>query len=179
MSMHMHSRTIYTCTHIRSIQYTHRRVLICTCNCLHLGIEVITLEGSKVRFHAMMHLCAADLPAHAKLHNMKQFNGRYGCCFYEAEGTIQTGRPLRRFWPLETGANSQTRDSLIENAGGYSYKFCGKYKCKPVHSCYLQSRPLFFCTFHTYVKGIKVTGYRLLINIHKALLTHWLPSAKA
>lgn len=59
---------------------------------------------------------SADLPARAKLANMKQFNGAYGCLFCENPGTTMPGNSLHRFWPDIPGAEARTHASVLQNA---------------------------------------------------------------
>ena len=59
-------------------------------------------------------IAALDLPAHAIVLNMKQFNGKYGCSFCLDEGVTLPGDPLHRFWP--TSGPDRTHQSILENA---------------------------------------------------------------
>ena len=59
--------------------------------------------------------CSVDLPARACITNMKQWNGRHGCTFCEAEGTTIGNDHLHRYWPL-TKSRLRTHQSIFGNA---------------------------------------------------------------
>ena len=51
----------------------------------------------------------------ALLLNMKQFNGKHGCCYCYQEGAVRPGCALHRFWPPDA-ASVRTHQSVIESA---------------------------------------------------------------
>lgn len=59
---------------------------------------------------------SADLPARARIVNMKQFNGAYECLYCENPGTTAPRKPLHRFWPDIPGAPQRTHATVLENA---------------------------------------------------------------
>ena len=47
--------------------------------------------------------------------NMKEFNGKFACCYCEQEGTTAPGRSLHRWWPYES-YELRTHDSMLSDA---------------------------------------------------------------
>ena len=106
---------------------------VCTCTCIvyvymfrcriivfsayhPLGIEVNTPEGG-MSAHAVLLLVCVDLPAQAKLLNMKQYNRAYGCHACEDKGVPRCGCPTARDWPCVIPRSpSSTHQSVISNA---------------------------------------------------------------
>ena len=80
-----------------------------------IGVKVKYPNGDVV-CHAILLQVSADLPARARLVNMKQFNGAYGCLFCENPGTTVPGNPLHRFWPDVPSAPQRTHASVLKNA---------------------------------------------------------------
>ena len=66
---------------------------------------------------AVLLLVSVDLPAQAKLLNMKQYNGAYGCHACEDEGVPQSECPTSRDWPCITPRSPlRTHELVIRNA---------------------------------------------------------------
>ena len=96
------------------------------CNCYHtehiltccpLGIEVNTPDGIMTA-RAVLLLVCVDLPAQAKLLNMKQYNGVYGCHVCEDKGVPRHGCPIARDWPCVTPRSAlRTHETVLRNAG--------------------------------------------------------------
>lgn len=85
-------------------------------SCCPLGIEVNTPDGLMTA-HAVLLLVCVDLPAQAKLLNMKQYNGAYGCHACEDEGVPRSGCPTARDWPCITPQSPlRTHESVISDA---------------------------------------------------------------
>ena len=83
--------------------------------CYSLGIKVNTPDG-KLTAHAVLLLVSVDLPAQAKLLNMKQYNGAYGCHVCE-DGVSRHGCPTARDWPCVTPRSPlRTHESVTSNA---------------------------------------------------------------
>ena len=81
----------------------------------HVGISVKTPEGvmtSRVR----LLMCSVDLIARAPILNMKQFNGKYGCCYCEDEGQPLPTTHLHRTWPYCASSTHRTHNSVLANA---------------------------------------------------------------
>ena len=72
--------------------------------------------GNLVQSRAMLLMCSVDLPARAMVLNMKQFNGKYSCCFCEDEGRPRPNLPQCRDWPFNTSSTTRTSISLRQNA---------------------------------------------------------------
>lgn len=77
-------------------------------------MDVCTPDGLR-KLRCILLTTAVDLPARALLLNMKQFNGKHGCCFCEAEGTTRNDDWLHRYWPPAT-ATLRTHASIMQNA---------------------------------------------------------------
>lgn len=57
-----------------------------------------------------------DLPARAMVMNMKQYNGKFGCCYCEDEGSNPPGQATHRYYPcIETSVPRQ-HGSILECA---------------------------------------------------------------
>lgn len=74
-----------------------------------------TPSGDVICRAILLHV-SADLPARAKIANMKQFNGAYGCLFGENPGSTLPHNPLHRFWPDVPSAPQRTHVSVLNNA---------------------------------------------------------------
>ena len=81
----------------------------------YTGIDVDTPQGH-MKAHAVLLICCVDLPAQAKLLNMKQYNGKYGCHACEDEGIPRPGAHMQRNWPFNLSCNLRTHDSVKCNA---------------------------------------------------------------
>ena len=57
-------------------------------------------------------ISCVDLPAQAKLLNMKQYNGKFGCHACEDEGAPRPGTHLQRNWPFNLSCNLRTHSSV-------------------------------------------------------------------
>ena len=79
------------------------------------GIDVDTPEGH-MKMHAVVLICCVDLPAQAKLLNMKQYNGKNGCPACEDEGVPSPGAHMHRNWPFNVICNLRTHTSVKCNA---------------------------------------------------------------
>ena len=82
---------------------------------IFLGLRVTTPDGVTRQMRCILLLSAVDLPARSLLLNMKQFNGKHGCCYCNREGEVRPGCPLHRFCPPSVGT-LQTYASMIQNA---------------------------------------------------------------
>ena len=62
---------------------------------------VIVIPAGRMLAHAMLLVYAFDLPAHALVLQMKQFNfnGKCGCLYCEYEGEVDPANHLLRYWP--------------------------------------------------------------------------------
>ena len=49
-----------------------------------------TPDGGNHTVKERLLMCSVDLPARALVLNMKQFNGRYGCCYCEDKGVLRS-----------------------------------------------------------------------------------------
>ena len=63
-----------------------------------IGIDVNSPHGP-TKAHGVLLLFCVDLPAQAKLLNMKQYNGKFGCAMCEDEGVARPGAHMQRNWP--------------------------------------------------------------------------------
>ena len=61
-------------------------------------------------------MCSVDLVARAPVLNMKQFNGKYGCCYCEDEGCPRPNTHLHRTWPYCASSTPRTHRGVIANA---------------------------------------------------------------
>lgn len=61
-------------------------------------------------------MCSVDLVARAPVLNMKQFNGKYGCCYCEDEGHPLPTTHLHRTWPYSDSSTPRTHQGMIANA---------------------------------------------------------------
>ena len=66
---------------------------------VRVGIEVNTPDGV-MKAHAIILICSIDLPAQAKVLNMKQYNGKFACPMCEDEGVPRPRAPMIRNWPF-------------------------------------------------------------------------------
>ena len=66
------------------------------------GITVNSPQGI-VTCHAVLLLACVDLPAQAKMINMKSYNGKHTCAHCEYEGVPRASRHLHRDWPYLQG----------------------------------------------------------------------------
>ncbi len=66
--------------------------------------------------HAMLLMCSVDLPACAAILNMKQYNGKYACCYCYDEGRPRPSSHLQRDWPVTDDNELRTTGSLTRNA---------------------------------------------------------------
>ncbi|XP_033725038.1 uncharacterized protein LOC117315017 [Pecten maximus] len=64
------------------------------------------------------HLLAVtlDLPARAMVMNMKQFNGKFGCCYCEDEGVNPANRPMLRYYPYTATSVPRLNEGMINDA---------------------------------------------------------------
>lgn len=72
--------------------------------------------NGEVICRAVLLQVSADLPGRARITNMKQFNGAYGCLFCENPGTTARGNPLHRFWPNISTAPLRSHSTLLRSA---------------------------------------------------------------
>ncbi len=82
---------------------------------IYTGIDVDTPQGP-MKAHAVLLISCVDLPAQAKLLNMKQYNGKYGCHVCEDEGVPRPGAHMQRNWPFNSSCNLRTHSSVKCNA---------------------------------------------------------------
>lgn len=61
-------------------------------------------------------MCSVDLVARAPIMNMKQFNGKCGCCYCEDEGVPLPSTHLHRTWPYSATTTLRTHRRMIANA---------------------------------------------------------------
>ena len=87
--------------------YQHRYPLIFN----YTGIDIDSPQGH-MKAHAALLMCCVDLPAQAKLLNMKQYNGKFGCPACEDEGVSRLGARMHRNWPFTLSCNLRTHDSV-------------------------------------------------------------------
>ena len=65
------------------------------------GIDINDIPVGDIHIHAILFLSTADLPARAKLMNMKLYNGKFSCHICKQEGTGYGKNNLHRAWPLK------------------------------------------------------------------------------
>ena len=80
-----------------------------------LGVSVQTPTGNSV-LHAALLQCSLDLPARALVLNMKQFNGKHGCCYCDAPGKTPPGDHLHRYWPPSSCGAERSQQTMLEDA---------------------------------------------------------------
>lgn len=80
----------------------------------NVGVRVTTSSGTTV-CKAMLLMVSVDLPARAMVLDMKQFNGKNGCCYCESPGTPRPSLPMIRNWPPGGGHPLRTHESIREN----------------------------------------------------------------
>ena len=80
-----------------------------------VGITVSTPDGTMTA-HAALLVCCVDLPAQAKVLNMKQFNGANGCHICEDPGVPRVHAPMTRDWPYTSRNVVRTPQSFKQNA---------------------------------------------------------------
>ena len=66
-----------------------------------------------MQIYCMILMCAADLPAKAKVANCVQYNGYYGCNTCNIKGTA-IGHTV--YWPFDPSATLRTHDEVIKCA---------------------------------------------------------------
>ena len=69
-----------------------------------------------MKAHAVLLICCVDLPAQAKLLNMKQYNGKFCFPACEDEGVPRPGAHMQRNWPFNLSCNLRTHSSVKCNA---------------------------------------------------------------
>ena len=69
-----------------------------------------------MKAHAIILICSVDLPAQAKVLNMKQYNGKFACPICEDEGVPRPRAPMIRNWPFNYSSIIRTRNSVKSNA---------------------------------------------------------------
>ena len=84
-------------------------------DCNYTGIDVDTPQGH-MKAHALLLICCVDLPAQAKVLNMKQYNGKFGCPACEDEGVPRPGAHMQRNWPFNLSCTLRTHSSVKCNA---------------------------------------------------------------
>ena len=78
-------------------------------------MKVLTPRGEAlIRFHLLA--VSLDLPARAMVLNMKQFNGKFGCCYCEDEGTNPPNQPTLRYYPYENNSTPRQHNSMVTDA---------------------------------------------------------------
>ena len=89
------------------------------CNFLPLSFQELTSTLPMVQQKHMELFCyfCVDLPAQAKLLNMKQYNGKFGCATCEDEGVPRPGAYMQRNWPCTTNRALRTHTSIKHCAG--------------------------------------------------------------
>ena len=80
------------------------------------GVKVATPTGDNLSAKAVLLQCSVDLPAHAMVLQMKQYNGICGCCYCEEEGETPPGQHLRRYWPYKHHPVPRSHDSMERDA---------------------------------------------------------------
>lgn len=65
---------------------------------------------------AILLLACVDLPAQAKMINMKGHNGKYACAHCEDEGVPRPSCHLHRDWPYQISCLPRTHESMLQNA---------------------------------------------------------------
>ena len=86
-----------------------------TKSCFPTGMKILTPMGELfVRFHLLA--VALDLPARAKVLNMKQCNGKFGYCYCEDEGTNPPNQPTFRYYPYDSASIPRQYNSMISDA---------------------------------------------------------------
>ena len=73
-------------------------------------------ENSPKIIKAAMVAASLDLPARAKVLNMRQFNGEHGCHLCECPGKNSPENRLFRWWPHDPAAVLRTKESFLKNS---------------------------------------------------------------
>ena len=76
----------------------------------------IQASDGSCKCHAVLLLCSIDLPAQAKLLNMKFFNGKNACAHCEEEGVPRPSCARVRNWPYRGNPLLRTRSSIRSHA---------------------------------------------------------------
>ena len=115
--------------------------------------------ASSMVTRAILLICSVDLPAHALVTNMKQWNGANGCLYCEDEGTTIGADHLHRYWPYKQDCIPRTHVSLFENAKSairsgtavsnkvqsISTMLTSRYVVSRVQLCWAFTQPLMLC----------------------------------
>ena len=80
-----------------------------------LGISVTTPD-EPLNIHAMLLLSTLDLPARSINVNMKKYNGKYGCLYYESPDTSRESSHMHRDWPYEQHVTPRSHETVRHNA---------------------------------------------------------------
>ena len=83
---------------------------------LCIGISDVRTPAGLLRCHTVLLLASVDLPARALLLNMKQYNGKFSCCYCEEEGVPRASSHLHRNWPYHQHVSVRTQSSMRQNA---------------------------------------------------------------
>ena len=65
--------------------------------------------------HVLLLLASVDLPAQAKMLNMKLFNGKFGCGHCEEEGTPRGSSHPHHNWPYKRDIVVRSQESIMQN----------------------------------------------------------------
>ena len=79
-----------------------------------IGLTIKSPDGD-IPCKAILLMCCADLPARCLLLNMKQYNGKWGCCYCESKGTTRQTSCMHRNWIPER-CDLRTCSSIKQNA---------------------------------------------------------------
>ena len=102
---------MYTCIYEAFVQYYNCFHADHVSACCPSGMEVNTPDG----IMKVLLVACVDLPAQAKLLNMKQYNGAFGCYACEDKGVPRHGCRTARDWPPRSPL--RTHDTVFSNAG--------------------------------------------------------------
>ncbi|XP_035682344.1 uncharacterized protein LOC118419835 [Branchiostoma floridae] len=85
------------------------------------GIEVKVSSHRTEVVRGLLLLACADLPAKAKLVNMKQYNGKFGCNECEDPGKTIGRNHLHRIWPYTESMRLRSHESIKANVVATQY----------------------------------------------------------
>ena len=110
------------------------------------GISVNSPQGIKT-CRAILLLACVDLPAQAKMINMKSHNGKFACAHCEDEGVPRASCHLHRDWPYQINCLPRSHGSMMQNArdtlassSAVSLMLVHVCTCKLFHYCFILVR---------------------------------------
>jgi len=80
-----------------------------------IGVAVKTPHGTATAKGILL-MNSVDLPARAAILNMKQFNGKFACCYCDQEGQTSATSTLVRYWPPVPSRALRTHTDMLQAA---------------------------------------------------------------